>query len=142
MSEQDFTKRLTIVVRKDIEGWQAANAIAHIAAYLGNRLGEDFDTGDAFIAADGVAFPRNSQYPIILKSADSSEALHEALSEARKEGVLYLAFARNMIDHSDDRELEESLRAKPSGEIELLGLGVFGENEQIKALTKPFGLWK
>ena len=37
---QDFENRIVLVVRGDIEGWQVANTVAHIGAYLGNRLEE------------------------------------------------------------------------------------------------------
>lgn len=35
-NSQDFSKKVIIVVRKDLEGWQIANTIAHISAYLGS----------------------------------------------------------------------------------------------------------
>lgn len=142
MPEQDFTKRLTVVVRTDLEGWQAANAIAHISAYIGNKLQGAFDTGESFTTSDAVAFPRNAQYPIILKAAEGSAALKALFEQAQQDGLLHLGFIREMIESSDDAEIEAILASKESKDIEFLGVGVFGENEQIKLLTKSFGLWK
>lgn len=130
------------MVRKDLEGWQAANTIAHISAYVGNKLGGDFDTGDFFITKDSVNFPRNSQYPIIIKSSDDSVSLKELFEQAQKADLLHLGFIREMIDSSDDSEIEVALARKKSEDVELLGVGVFGENDEIKALTKRFSLWK
>ncbi|KND49290.1 MAG: hypothetical protein AB203_02745 [Parcubacteria bacterium C7867-008] len=142
MKEQDFTKRLTIVVRSDLESWQVANAIAHISAYIGNKLEGDFDTGTYFTSVDNVTFPRNSQYPIIIKAASDTNVLKQAFDIVRAEGLLHIAFMREMIESSDDAEIERILKDKKCDDIELLGFGVFGENEKVKTLTKQFGLWK
>jgi hypothetical protein len=142
MLAQDFSKRLTIVVRKDLEGWQAANAIAHIAAYIGNKLEADFATGDFFVSADNVEFPRNSQYPIIIKGANSASLLKEGLKAIREQELLSIEFIREELDCMSDAEVGASLKAKIYADVELLGFGVFGENEQVKLLTKNFNLWK
>lgn len=142
MNEQDFSRRLVIVVRKDLEGWQVANTIAHISAYVGNKLKDSFGTGETFIFSDDVEIPRNSQYPMIIKAAENAEQVKEVFDLARQEGLLSIAFIREMIDSTSDEEIETILKNKTYDEAELLGFGVFGENEQIKSLTKKFSLWK
>lgn len=47
-----------------------------------------------------------------------------------------------MIDHTDDSDLQRELNKKSDMEVELLGVGVFGSNEEVSALTKKFGLWE
>jgi len=47
-----------------------------------------------------------------------------------------------MLDLSDDAELQMALSKKAESEVEYLGIGMFGENQQVKQLTKEFGLWK
>ena len=49
---------------------------------------------------------------------------------------------REMIDFTDDNELQKALSKKAEAEIEYLGVGAFGENETLKQLTKNFSLWK
>lgn len=142
MVTQDFQNRIIIVVRKDIEGWQAANTIAHVSAYIGNQLKESFGTGEYFVTSDNIQFPRNSQYPIIIKSANTSEELKDLLKEARAHTLVHLGFIREMIDHTDDSELQLTLASKTENDVELLGVGVFGNNEGLKTLTKKFPLWK
>lgn len=142
MTSQDFSKRLVIVVRKDLLGWEVANTIAHIAAYVGNQLTDSFGTGDTFVTKDEKEYPRNSQYPIIIKRANSSEQLQNVLAKARETGTLHHAFIREMIETSDDTEIEAMLAAKVDSEVELLGIGVFGLHDDMNALTKKFGLWE
>lgn len=139
--EQDFNNKIVLVVRKDLESWQAANTVAHISAYLGNKLQGNFGTGDNFTTKDGVNHPRNSQYPIIIKRAKSSEQLQNLIGKVREAGVLYHGFIREMIEHNDDADLQNVLGIKKDEEVEYLGIGLFGKNEEVDKLTKKFGLW-
>lgn len=138
---QDFTKRFAIVVRNDLPSWQAMNALAHIAAYLGNKLEGGFDTGEYFETRDGAKHPRNTQYPIVALSADPKD-LPGFIQEVRGSGLPYLGFIREMIETTDDQEIVGILKEKNDSEIEYLGIGVFGPNEVVKPLTKKFSLWK
>jgi hypothetical protein len=138
---QDFSKRMAIVVRGDLPGWQAANTIAHIAAYLGNKMREPFDTGESFLTQDGIAYPRNAQYPIIVLKAEERD-LPFFVQEVRASGLLYLGFIREMIETTDDAEIEVMLKNKNDAAMEYLGVGLFGPNDVLKAITKKFSLWK
>lgn len=140
---QDFSRRLAIVVRRDegIEPWQITNTIAHIAGRLGHDINE-YTTGENFVSKDKVLIPRNSQYPIIVFQTDSIERLRGFLAEVRATGFPYIGYVREMIDFEDDAELQAALDKKNDAEIEYLGVGVFGDNEVLKKLTKKFSLWK
>jgi hypothetical protein len=141
MKEQDFTKKAVIVVRRDIEPWQITNTIAHIAAYLGNKLGERFDTGEYFVTKDGVQHPRNSQYAIIVLEGNQDD-LRVLSAEARTRNILHLDFIRGMIDTNDDAELEGWVKEKDDKDTEYLGVGVFGGKDELKEITGKFKLWK
>lgn len=102
---------------------------------------EPFDTGDSFVTKDGKNHPRNSQYPIIVLSAKPGQ-LSNLMKKVRDSGLLYLGFIREMIEITDDWEIERIVGAKLDDEIEYLGIGVFGKNEEVDTLTKKFSLWK
>lgn len=141
-TKQDFENRIILVIRKDLEDWQIANTIAHISAYLGNRLEDQFGTGKFFVTKDAANHPRNSQYPIIIKRAKSNEQLHNLMQKVRQAGILYHGFIREMIDHNGDTDVQEHLGTKNDAEIDYLGIGVFGPNDTVNTLTKKFGLWE
>jgi len=138
---QDFKNKAVIVVRKDLEPWQILNTIAHCAAYLGNKLGERFDTGEYFTTQDGVNHPRNSQYGIVVLEGGEAD-LRVLSAEARKRELLHIDFVRNMIDHIDDAELENEVAQTNDVELEYLGVGVFGDKAILKEITRKFKLWK
>lgn len=141
MINQDFTKRMTVVLNKDLKSWELLNTVGHLTAFLGNKMPDKFDTGEFFSTADGVKYPRNSQYPLIALSA-SKVQLKEFMGKVRESGLLYLAYIPEMVEYTDDERLMEKVGKKEDKDLEYLGIGVFGDNEMVKRLTKEFSLWK
>ncbi|MBI3421080.1 MAG: DUF2000 domain-containing protein [Candidatus Sungbacteria bacterium] len=139
--QQDFTRKMAVVVRKDLPSWQAMNTVGHCSAYLGNKMREPFDTGDCFSTKGHLAIPRNSQYPIIVLAADA-DTLVPLVREVRESGVLFLIFVREMIEHNDDAELQSRLQAIPDSDLDVFGIGMFGDKRVVDELTKKFALWK
>ncbi len=138
---QDFSRKMSIVVRKDVASWQLTNTIGHIAAYLGNKMSEPFDTGKYFTAKDGVDFPRNSQFPIVVLRAPGAE-LKSLATKLPDSKLSWIAYVQEMIDMIDDNELGKALSAKSSEEMDILGIGIFGPKDRLKELTGTLQLWK
>lgn len=141
MKVQDFSKKFVIVVNRELPSWQILNTVTHIAAYLGNKMQDRFDTGEHFVTKDGQKLPRNSQYPIIILSAKPA-LLPGLVEKVRTTNLLHLGFYREMIETNDDSELETLTKSKDHSTLEYLGVGVFGEKEIIDTLTKKFSLWR
>lgn len=139
--QQDFSKKIVIVINKTLEQWQVLNTVAHISAYLGHMLGDNFDTGDFFVTKDNLKHPRNSQYPIILLRSKPPQ-LANLMAKVRQSGLLYHGFIREMIDTTDDQEIVDRLSNKNDYDIEYLGIGIFGDIEKVNALTKNYQTWR
>jgi flagellar basal body-associated protein FliL len=43
---------------------------------------------------------------------------------------------------TNDKEIEKILANKDKSQIEILGIGIFGINEEVDKLTKNYSLWK
>jgi lysyl-tRNA synthetase class 2 len=94
--EQDFSRRIVSVVRKDLEPWRVANAIAHMQAIIGSRVpNEVLTSGTTFVGADGQSIPRNSQYPIIIMRADEKE-LHKLRDMVKELNLVHHVFIKEM----------------------------------------------
>jgi lysyl-tRNA synthetase class 2 len=140
-ANQDFDNRIIVVVNKDLPSWQMANTVAHVSAYLGNKLEEKFGTGENFVTQDGKNHPRNSQYAIVILAANPGQ-MSNFMGKVRETGLLYHGFIREMIETTNDAEIEKILADKKDDQIEYLGIGVYGDNETLKDITKKFSLWK
>lgn len=138
---QDFSKKMTIVVRDDVASWQLTNTIGHIAAQLGNKMSEPFDTGEYFVSKDGANLPRNSQFAIVTLRA-TAEEIKQLAAEVRTTELSWIVYVQEMIDMIDDDELAAALSTVNSGEMNILGVGMFGAKDELKALTGQLKLWK
>lgn len=138
---QDFDNKITIVVRRDLEPWQVLNTVAHISAYLGNKLKDKFGTGEYFVSKDGGSHPRNTQYAIVVLSCDQAD-LYPLIIEARKNNLRHINFLREMIETTNDEEIEKLVSETSDDSLEYLGVGLFGDKDLLKSMTKNFKLWK
>jgi hypothetical protein len=138
---QDFSRKMTIVLREDVVSWQLTNTVGHIAAYLGNKMSEPFDTGEFFVSKDGVNFPRNSQFAVVVLRATKDE-LRNLEMRLRHTDLSRIVYVQEMIDMIDDEELARTLGAIQSDEMDILGIGMFGSKEELKVLTGGLKLWK
>jgi lysyl-tRNA synthetase class 2 len=138
-SKQDFTKRMVLVVSEDIQDWQVANASSHMSAYLGRKISH-FDTGEFFETKDNKKYPRNSQYPIVIKVASSKElsGLYDAVEKAN---ITHHGFIKEMIETTNDKKIETILAEKTDDDIVLYGVGVFGNDKEVAGLTDHYELW-
>ena len=138
---QDFSKKMTIVLREDLASWPLTNTIGHIAAYLGNKMADPFDTGKYFASKDGFDLPRNSQYAIVALKATKDE-LKDLAARLRGGSLSHIVYVQEMIDMIDDEELAKALSTVSSAEMDILGIGVFGPKDELKKLTGTLQLWK
>lgn len=141
MINQDFSKRMTVVVDNEVKSWQLLNTVGHITAFLGNKMDCEFTTGEYFETKDAIKYSRNSQYPIIILSA-AQEKLRKLLGSLRKTDLLHVVYIPEMVEYTSDKKLMEKVSKKLDKNLVYLGVGIFGDNEKIKELTKHFNLWK
>ena len=141
MIDQDFTKKMTVVLDSRLESWKLLNTVGHIVAFLGNKMDTKFATGDLFETKDGISYPRNSQYPLIALSA-TQQQLRDLMKKIRETSLLFVAYIPEMIEYTDDKRLMAKVSQKTDDEIEYLGIGLFGDNDKLKELTKEYKLWK
>jgi lysyl-tRNA synthetase class 2 len=139
---QDFSKRIVTVLNKDLEAWQAANAVAHMNAIIGNEIPKNqLVSGDYFVGSDEVAIPRNSQYPIIIMRADE-KTLHKLHDRIMDKNLIHHIFIKEMQQTSNDQEITDALQSQPIADTIFYGLTFFAPNELADELTKNLQLWK
>lgn len=141
MKKQDFNQRITLIVSEDLPFWQALNTVGHLSAYFGNQLTEKFGTGPYFKTADEVNLPRNTQYPIVILKASKILLTKFAKKMRQNEEVQKMYFIKEMIESTNDERIEALVSLQMEEELEYLGVGLFGDNGDIKKLTSNFKLW-
>lgn len=139
--QQDKSKKVVMVLDKDLSGWQLTNTVGHLSLYLGAQINNALLSRPVFKTEDNKTIPANSQYPVISMGANAGQMLN-LLLKVQEAGLKYLAYTQDMITYSDDNQLELALKEQKLADLKIIGIGVFGENELINSLTKKFSLWK
>src|SRR5437763_12051262 len=62
---QDFTRKIVIVVNKELEQWQVLNTVAHISAFIGNKMPVNLTPGPNSQALDRKSTRLNSSHRCI-----------------------------------------------------------------------------
>jgi len=139
---QDFSKKMVLLLNREVQGWQLTNTVGHITAYLGAFIGkENLCSVPRFETKDGDSIPPNSQYPVISFSGKPGQ-MYNFLKKAEETGLPHLAYTQEMIEFNTDDELSADLKTKNKAELKYLGIGVFGDDKTIDTLTKKFSLYK
>jgi len=138
---QDKSKKMLTVLNKDVKDWKILNTASHISAYLGNKITKnDFYSQPEFKLKDEQSIPSNSQYPIIALAASEKE-LHELAKKLITSGIHYIIYTEEMIEFSDDEKLQKAVAKKKLEDLNIMGIGLFGENEKLDELAKEFKLF-
>ncbi len=141
--KQDFSKKMVLVLDENLGGWQLTNTIGHLSAYLGNRIEKGaIVSRDTFETKDGEHLNANAQYAIVTLTGKQSK-LRQLWESAKQDPSLeLLVYTPEMIETTDDQQLAKNISEKESGEISILGVGVFGDKKVVEQLTKSFSLFK
>ncbi len=138
---QDKSRKMVLVLNKELSGWQLTNTVGHLTAYLGSKIGEEKLLSRAKFETKDEEIPADSQYPVITLTANPGQ-MYNLLQKVEEEDLVYLPYVREMIDYENDEELAEALKKKDKKDLEYLGIGIFGNNEKIDKLTKKFSMYK
>lgn len=139
--KQDKSRKMAIILDKNLEGWKMTNTIGHLSAYLGNRIPKDeFSSTESFPTNDG-SIQSNSQYGIVTLQANQNQ-LHTLLTELEVSEFEFLTYVEEMVDYHDDKELSEALSKKTKDQLNIFGIGIFGDKEKLEKITKKYSLFK
>jgi hypothetical protein len=142
MSYVPVTHKFVAVLNKKVPIGNLMNALGHITAGLAASYpNQDEMRFDNYQDADGNAHPHISDNPFIVLQADNSNkirTLRQALSEAN---VHFVDFTSSMTVGTYAEQQERTSKT-PEAELEYWGIVMFGEVEQLSALTKKFSLWR
>lgn len=140
--KQDLTRKFVLILDKDLEGWKLTNTIGHLSAYLGNKLDSDIVSRLYFPTKDEINLPADSQFPIVALCAKQTQ-IHNTLKKVMEnDNLKYMAFTEEMVTYNLDTEVADAMGNKNLDELQIYGIGLFGDNKDIDALTKKYSLWK
>lgn len=142
MSNEPTAHRFVAVLNKKIEIGKLMNALGHMAAGL-SALYPDKEIlrFDTYFDKDGSKHPSISDNPFIVLSADNSNQIRTLRNTLKEKNIIFTDFPITMTVGTF-AEQKQRASETPEVELEYYGICFFGENNELRELTKKFSLWR
>jgi hypothetical protein len=142
MDTTPTTRKFVAVLNKKIPPGNLMNALGHMAAGLAATYPSIAEMRfDTYLDKDGSEHKSISDNPFIILQADNSNQIRTLRTNAIAAGVHCNDFTNTMTEGTFV-EQKERTRNTPELELEYYGTCLFGEKQQVEALTKKFSLWR
>jgi hypothetical protein len=134
MAVTDFDTKAAVVVRDDLVPWQRLNVTAFMVSGL-IAAAEKEAIGEAYQDADGVEYLPLLVQPLLVFEASAAE-LARARSRAANRGVPLAIYTAEMFSTGNDGENRAAVRAVPSDQLDLVGLGLRASHRDADAVLR------
>ncbi|MGQ4381921.1 DUF2000 family protein [Streptomyces sp. SAS_270] len=128
-----FDTKIAVLLREDLEPWQRLNVTAFLVSGLGTAVPEVI--GEPYEDADGVSYLSMFRQPVVVLEA-TKETLKAAHSRALSRAVPRAVFTSDLFTTGNDRDNRAAVRAVPTGELDLVGLAVYGPRNAVDKVVK------
>jgi lysyl-tRNA synthetase class 2 len=115
--------------------------VAHLSAAFGARSKKKLFKFDSIETGDNKKIKLNIRHAIMIKKADSSDAIWKLSDRAQAEGLEIAHFTREMIETTNDNKVAEQTKSKNQKDIDFLGLLIFGPKSKVEELTTGLKLY-
>lgn len=131
--------KANIVVSKNLNPGQKANVAAIIMGQFGRDISGLYS--DAISDSNGVMHAGISVNVVVLEGGEKQ--LSNLANNAKSEDVVCVAFSGTgqSLSNSYD-EYKTVIQQSGTEETHIVGVGVYGSDDSVKALTKKFSLMK
>ncbi|MGW1614537.1 DUF2000 family protein [Streptomyces sp. NPDC002285] len=128
-----FDTKIAVLLREDLETWQRLNVTAFLVSGLGTQLPEV--VGEPYEDADGVPYLPMFRQPVLVFEA-TKESLTTAHTRALSRSLPRAVFTSDLFTTGNDRDNRAAVRAVPTGELDLVGLAVYGPRNAVDKVIK------
>lgn len=125
-------RKCVMVVEEGLPAGLAANAAGVLAFTLGREA--DFAVGPSVLDGSGLRHVGITRIPIPVLCA-GGETLRRLRSEATEAELLAVDFTDAARTSKTYEEYERKLAARETGDLEYLGLALYGERKAVERLT-------
>ncbi|MER5942152.1 DUF2000 domain-containing protein [Streptomyces sp. NPDC001928] len=128
-----FDTKIAVLLREDLEPWQRLNVTAFLVSGLGTQVPEVI--GDPYEDADDVPYLPMFRQPVLVFEA-TKETLTTAHTRALSRALPRAIFTSDLFTTGNDRDNRAAVRAVGTGELDLVGLAVYGPRNAVDKVIK------
>ncbi len=135
-------KKIVGIIATNVTPEVALNVIGHLAIAIGKYSNEEIMGQKVFTDKSGIEHMGISRFPFIVTKVKVSK-LKNAIEVAKQNPNLLVAdYPKEMLETRTDTELVEEVSKKTNEELEYLGAIIYGNTEDVNAITGKYQLWK
>ena len=128
-----FDTKIAVLLRDDLAGWQRLNVTAFLASALAGADAELI--GEPYEDADGTRYLPMFRQPVLVFEG-TKETLTSAHAKALARVLPRALFTSDLFGTGHDRANRAAVRAVPTGELDLVGLAVYGPKNSVDKVIK------
>ena len=128
-----FDTKVAVLLRDDLEQWQALNVTAFLVSGLAAHVPELI--GDPYEDADGVAYLAMIRQPIVVFEGDAGR-LAGTHAKAVSRGLAMSVYTREMFSTGNDRDNRAAVAAVATDDLDLVGIAVHGPKNAVDKTFK------
>ena len=132
-----FDTKIAVLLRDDLLTWQRLNVTAFLVSGIGTAVPEVI--GEPYEDGDGVPYLAMFRQPVLVFEA-GKELLRAAHGRALARNLPVSVFTSDLFATGNDRDNRAAVRAVPTEQLDLVGIGVYGPRNAIDKIVKGAGM--
>ncbi|MEU5919882.1 DUF2000 domain-containing protein [Streptomyces sp. NPDC047141] len=128
-----FDTKIAVLLREDLETWQRLNVTAFLVSGLGTELPEVI--GAPYADADDTPYLPMFRQPVLVFEG-AEETLTAAHGRALARGLPRAVFTGDLFTTGNDRDNRAAVRAVGTGQLDLVGIAVYGPRNAVDKVLK------
>ncbi|MFE7598535.1 DUF2000 family protein [Streptomyces sp. NPDC057494] len=128
-----FDTKIAVLLREDLETWQRLNVTAFLVSGLGTELPEVI--GEPYADADDTPYLPMFRQPVLVFEG-TKETLAAAHGRALSRGLPRAVFTSDLFTTGNDRDNRAAVRAVGTGQLDLVGIAVYGARGAVDKVLK------
>jgi hypothetical protein len=134
MGVGQFDTKVAVAVSDDLAAWQRLNVTAFLMSGLAAQAGPSAIGAD-YEDADGRRYLPLLVQPVLVFEASGAD-LTTVRNRAERRGVTIAIYTREMFETGNDEDNRAAVRAVPTGQLDLVGIGLRAAHRDADAILR------
>ncbi|HLR85311.1 MAG TPA: DUF2000 domain-containing protein, partial [Nocardioidaceae bacterium] len=131
--EKRFDTKITVILRDDLQSWQALNVTAFLTSGIAAANPEII--GEPYGDADGNTYYSLFRQPVVVLQGDG-DAVKAAHGRCLRRGLRSAVYTADMFATGNDDDNREVVRAVDAEKLDVVGLAVHGPRNAVDKIAK------
>ncbi|MDO9509419.1 MAG: DUF2000 domain-containing protein [Thermovirgaceae bacterium] len=127
---------MAVVIREDLRVWQKLNVTAFT---MGGIAGIPGMLGKPYEDKDGRTYLPMIRQPVLVFSAPQ-EKMRRTYERALTRGVSFSVYTEELFETSNDEDNRAAVRNVRGGDLNLVGLALYGDRKSVDQIVKGLKL--